>query len=162
MRSMSSDSLQGSRRGIDNFADQVRIGQASARSGGGEACVWVEAGIDVNLEDPGLAAGIDAEIDPGVAGELEQVPTGLGERLEFRGERQLALLDAETARRADIDLAIARPLGVVADDARAPLVPVLEQDLGHRQHARVATLLEQGDVELAAFDIAFREMLGAE
>ena len=128
----------------------------------GKACIGVEAGIDVNLEDRWSAFAIDAEVDAGIAGKAEQVPAGLGELFQFGRERRLGLLQPEAARRADIGLAVARPFGVIADDARAPFAPILEQDLGDRQHAGAATLLKQREVELAPLDEAFREMLGAE
>ena len=60
---MSGDGWQGSRRGIDNAADEVAVGQARGGRSGGKAGIGVEAGIDVNLEDPRLAFTIDAAGD---------------------------------------------------------------------------------------------------
>src|ERR1700730_2651184 len=162
MRSMSGDGLQGSRRGIDNSADEVWVGEPRGRRRSGKASVGIEAGIDVNLEDPGFALSVDPEIDPGVTGEGEQVPAGLGKLREFGGERSLGLLQPEAPRRADIGLTLRGPFGVVANDAGGSFAPVLEQNLGDWQHAGAAALLKQSEVELASLDVAFREMLGAE
>src|SRR5262245_4580335 len=125
MRSMSGDGWQGSRRCIDNAADEVAVGEPALSRRRGKACIGVKAGIDVNLEDPRLAFAIDTEIDAGIASKREQVPAGLGELLQLGRERRFRLLQAEAARRANIGLAVARPLGVVADDPRAPFAPIL-------------------------------------
>ena len=107
--SMSGDGLQGSRRGIDNSADEIAVGEAGRGCGRGKAGVGVEAGIDVNLEDPRLAVRIDAEVDPGVAGEVEQVPAGLGRVSQVAPRGRLGRLQSKAPWRADIGLAVARP-----------------------------------------------------
>src|SRR6476469_4231330 len=162
MRSMSGDGWQGSRRGIDNAADEVAVGEPALSGRRGKACIGVEARIDVNFEDRWSAFAIDAEVDAGIAGKPEQVPAGFGELLQVRGKRRLGLFQPDAARRAGIGIAVARPFGVIPDDARAPLTPILEHDLGDRQHAGAATLLKQREVELAPLDETFRKMLGAE
>ena len=129
---------------------------------GGKACIGVEAGIDVNLEDRRACLRDRRGNRRGHSRQGRTGPSRTWRASPARPRARARLLQAEAARRADIGLAVARPFGVVADDARAPFAPILEQDLGDRQHAGAATLFKQREVELAPLDEAFREMLGAE
>ena len=55
----------------DDPGDAVSVAQAGPAEGGGEAGVGRQAGVAVGLQDPRPAAGVDPEIDAGVAGEPE-------------------------------------------------------------------------------------------
>ena len=117
------------------------IGKAGGGRRGGKARIGVEARIDVNLEDPGLALGIDAEVDPGIAGEIEQVPAGLG---AARPAWPQAWARAAPARSGAACRYRPRCRASIWRRSRRcagrPQCQALEQDLGDRQDARAAAL----------------------
>src|ERR1700680_2935738 len=105
MRSMSGAGLQGSKRALDDLPDRPSIAEPACLSRRGEPRIGAEAGIDVDLEDEGLARRIDPEVDAGIRAEPEQAPAGLGQSGEPQGQLGLVLFQPEAPRRADIGLA---------------------------------------------------------
>src|SRR6516165_12026109 len=130
MRSTSGRGAQGSKRGLDDAADHGVIGESSLRGRSGEASVRAEARIHVDLKDEGAALRVDAEIYAGIAGETEQAPAGQRKLLQERSKLRLITLKSEAAGRADIALAIGRPLGIVTHDLGSGHGKPLEDNLG--------------------------------
>src|SRR5918996_6627331 len=102
MRSMSGRGLQAAKRSLDDPPDQRVIGNPRLLRRGGKAGIEAETRIHVDLEDEWRARTIDAEIDPRIAVEPEQVPAGESEPCQLRRKLGLLPLDAEAAGRADI------------------------------------------------------------
>src|SRR6185312_15015673 len=118
MRSTSGRGAQGSKRGLDNAADHGIVAEPGGGGRGGKACVGAKAGIHVDLEDEGLASSIDTEVDSGITGKAEQAPAGKRKLTEPNREFGLVALKAKAPRRADIGIAVRRPLGLITHNLR--------------------------------------------
>ena len=87
------------------------------------------------------------------------MPTGERKASELGGKLCIFGFQAEAARCADTGLAVGRPFGVVADDPRRAAGKALEHDLGDGQNGRARRSVEKREIELAAIEEAFGEIL---
>src|ERR1051326_4112849 len=144
-------------RGADDVCDQLVIRNARLFGRGSDAGIGFEARVGIDLENVGLSVFIDAEIDPRIAGYSKESPARRGMPLQRRIQIGLGVAPVEHPRGVLIVGGVLVPFGGVADDARAPVVPFLENHLADRQNRRRSVLLDQGNVEFAPLDIALRD-----
>src|SRR3990172_4417294 len=104
MRGTSGGGLQAPKRGLDDAADQVLVGESGLKCRRRKARIEAKTRIHVDLEDERRARFIDAEVDARIAAKPEQVPAGQRQASQFGGKLRLVPLDAEAARRAVIGL----------------------------------------------------------
>src|SRR5262245_33645401 len=161
MRSTSGRGAQGSKRGLDDAADHGIVAEPSRGGRGGKACVGAKTGIHVDFEDEGLVLSVDTEVDSAITGKAEQAPAGERKLPEPHREFSLVALKAEAPRRADIGLAVRRPLGLIAHNLRGLRGEALENNLRDRQHLDARCPLDESEVELASLYEALSEMLSA-
>ena len=135
--------------GIGDPGDRRRMVQPRPGRRGGEAGVLGERGVGVDVDHVGAAVRGEAQVDAGVAGEAERVPTGDRDPLQVAGQIGR---DVEAADGALVQRMLRLPFSGVVEDARHPGRPVLEAQFGNRQRFHACRGGEQGDVELASVD----------
>src|SRR5258706_12130579 len=157
----SSRNVSAMQRSADDVVDQLNIRHARLLASGSNAGIGLKAGIGIDLQDERPARLVDAEIHPGIAGEAEKTPAGLGQPLQRLAERLFALAPMEDSRRVAVFGRGLVPFGRIADDARPVGVPLLEHHFADGKHERCAFTLDQRHIELPSFDIGFGEPASA-
>src|SRR4051794_15843020 len=101
-------------------ADELGLVEPSLRGGGDVAGVAGQAGVGVDLENPGPALAVDPEVDAGVAAEAERAPASQRQLVQAGAERAVAGTLGEAAGRGVVLDGGLVPLGRVVDDAGPP------------------------------------------